>query len=148
VGKQKGVVAMMNPFSKMRWGRVLLAGMGAAVLNITLMVLLIGVYIVFLGVQAQGAPDSAKIHQFATSVGQWGSPVFAALLTGGAAAWAARKVEAAPGLHGALIGLLVAIISLLVGLTFSDTLNPQMLVAFFLTIAAGGLGGALGAWQR
>ena len=143
---------MMNPFSKMRWGRVLLAGMGAAVLNITLMVLLIGVYIVFLGVQAQGAPDSAKIHQFATSVGQWGSPVFAALLTGGAAAWAARKVEAAPGLHGALIGLLVAIISLLVGLTFGDTLNPRvlvtLLVAFFLTIAAGGLGGALGAWQR
>lgn len=143
---------MMNPFSKMRWGRVLLAGMGAAVLNITLMVLLIGVYIVFLGVQAQGAPDSAKIHQFATSVGQWGSPVFAALLTGGSAAWAARKVEAAPGLHGALIGLLVAIISLLVGLTFGDTLNPRvlvtLLVAFFLTIAAGGLGGALGAWQR
>lgn len=143
---------MMNPFSKMRWGRVLLAGMGAAVLNITLMVLLIGVYIVFLGVQAQGAPDSAKIHQFATSVGQWGSPVFAALLTGGAAAWAARKVEAAPGLHGALIGLLVAIISLLVGLAFGDTLNPRvlvtLLVAFFLTIAAGGLGGALGAWQK
>ncbi|MFQ5615848.1 MAG: ABC transporter permease [Anaerolineales bacterium] len=140
----KGDTTMITRFSDTRWGRVLLAGIGVTALNTCLIFFVIGGYAMSLAIQAQGAPDQAQISRFADQVGAWIAPVLAALLTVGAAAGVARKTRTSPGLHGLLVGLVVAIGSLIVSLVFGEALNLQALAAFTLTVAAGGVGGALG----
>lgn len=139
---------MRNQFSDIRWGRVLLAGLVVSVLSLLVVTLVITAYGFILGIQTRGAPDQARIEQFANQVGPCGGPVLALLLTLVAAAWVARKVEAATSLHGVLVGLVVAIIGLIVPLTFGGMMGLLDLVWFVLTVAAGGLGGVLGSRGR
>ncbi len=65
-------------------------------------------------------------------------------VTGYGALWVARKVERAPLLHGFLVGLVVALLSFLLDLLFRRAIELTGLALYFVMIAAGALGGALG----
>ena len=131
-------------FSNIHWKRVLLAGMGITLLTTVLIFLVIGMYAMALAVQAQGAPDDAKIEAFANQIGQWGTPVIALLLTVALATWVARKTEAAARLNSIFVGLIAAITGLIVGVLLGGALDWLAVTVFVLTLAASWLGGILG----
>lgn len=92
--------------SRVRWGRVLLAGLATHVASVVVAMLLVVVY-TFLAVGPQGEPSAGIIDPLASQVATWPLPILTFL----AAAWAARRVEpATAALHGLLVGLLVALI--------------------------------------
>jgi hypothetical protein len=131
--------------SNVRWRPVLLAGLSAAGLTFGAVYLVVTVYAVLLGVQAQGEPDQAHIQRFAEGVGAWLGTVVGVLFTFGGAAWVARRVESATAaLHGVLVGGVVAV----VGLAFGGSLGIVEVVGAVLTVAAGWLGGRLGGRGR
>ena len=70
------------------------------------------------------------------------------VVTGYGALRVAGKVERAAPLHGFLVGLVVALISLLLDLVFSREINLMGLVLYVLMVAAGLLGGVLGNRRR
>jgi hypothetical protein len=123
----------------MRWGRVVLAGIGVPVVLLLLATLLTTIYAFRLALEAQGAPDQARIGQFAGSLGGSYGWIMQILLTVPAAAWAVRKVSRSRQLHGVLVGVVVAGFGLLMGFT----LSPRAVVEVTLTVGAGWLGAAL-----
>jgi multisubunit Na+/H+ antiporter MnhB subunit len=91
-----------------------------------------------------GAPDQARIGQFAEHFSRSSWWVLQILLTLATAAWTTRKVQQSHQLHGALIGLVVALVGLAIGLT----LSLRSIAVFALTVGAGWLGGAMAARHR
>jgi putative membrane protein (TIGR04086 family) len=69
---------------------------------------------------------------------------FVIVVTGYGALWVARRVERATLLHGFLVGLLVALISLVLDLLFIRAIELVGLALYVLMVAAGVLGGVLG----
>lgn len=67
-----------------------------------------------------------------------------AVVTGYGAWRVASQVERAAALHGFLVGLVLAFLSLLLDLAFSRTLELVGLVLYALIVIAGSLGGILG----
>ena len=65
-------------------------------------------------------------------------------MTGYGALRVAGKVERAAPLHGFLVGLVVALLSLLLDLVFSKEITLVGLAFYVLMVAAGLLGGVLG----
>ncbi len=128
---------MTELLSKVRWGRVLLAGLVTHVANVVVVVLLIVVY-TLLAVGPQREPSGGITDPLASQVAT--SPV--PILTFFAAAWAARMAAPATGaLHGLLVGLLVAVIF---GVLYFGPFNLWGLSLFALMIAAGFVGGLIG----
>ncbi|HEX2054416.1 MAG TPA: hypothetical protein VHJ78_11915, partial [Actinomycetota bacterium] len=77
-----------------------------------------------------------RIQEFAGQA--WFVPALTVLLTAFAAAWVARTVgESAAALHGLLVGVVVAAISL----AFSNQSSLTTLALFVLTVAVGWSGG-------
>ncbi len=132
-------------FPNIHWGRALLAGIAITLFTTVVIFLLVGAYAMVLAVQAQGAPDEARIETFANQLGVWGTPVMAIVFTLATAAWVARRTEGGPGMNGAAVGLVAAITGLAAGVILGGALDWLALAAFVLTTAAGWLGGALGA---
>jgi hypothetical protein len=119
--------------SKVRWGRVLLAGLVTHVANVVVAVLLIVVY-TFLAVGPQREPSGGVTDSLASQVATWPVPI----LTLFAAAWAARRAKpAAAALHGLLVGLLVAVIF---GALYFWPFGLWGMLQFAFMIAAGLLG--------
>jgi hypothetical protein len=125
----------------MKWGRILVAGIGTCVAALLVVTLFATGYAFKLAFEVRGAPDQARIAQFAAHLGRSYWFVFQILMTVPAAAWAARKVQRSHQLQGALVGLVAAATGLLMALTVS----VRTMAAFALTVAAGWLGGALAA---
>jgi hypothetical protein len=97
---------MTDLLSKVRWGRVLVAGSATHVANVVVAVLLIFVY-ALLAAGTQSGPSGGAIDPLARQIATWPVPI----LTLFAAAWAARRAEpATAALHGLLVGLLVAVL--------------------------------------
>jgi hypothetical protein len=116
--------------SKVRWGRVLLAGLVTHVANVVVGVLLIVVY-TLLAVGPQREPSGGITDSLASQVATW--PV--TILTLFATAWVARKVEpATAALHGLLVGLLVAVIF---AVLYFGPFDLWGLLLFAFMIAAG-----------
>ena len=124
---------MTDFLSKVRWGRVLLAGLVTHVANVVVAVLLIVVY-TLLAVGPQREPSGGITDPLASQVATWPVPI----LTLFAAAWAARKAEPATALLlGLLVGFLVAVSF---GVLYFGPFNMWGLFLFALMIAAGLLG--------
>jgi FtsH-binding integral membrane protein len=93
-------------------------------------------------------------HSIAYLVASWSTFVLQLVLTAGGAFWVARKVERGVPLHGFLVGLVVALILFIFNPALTNFLQGAyrgrldlLVVAlgtFFLTVAAGWLGGVLG----
>jgi hypothetical protein len=132
---------MTDFLSKVRWGRVLLAGLVTHVANVVVAVLLIVVY-TLLAVGPQREPSGGMTDPLASQVATWPVPI----LTLFAAAWAARRAEpATAALHGLLVGFLVAV---LFSVFYFAPFDLWGLLLFALMIAAGFAGGLIGRADR
>jgi hypothetical protein len=128
----------------MKWGRILVAGIGTCVAVLLVITLVVTGYAFKLAFAVQGAPDQTRIAQFAEYLGRSSWWILQILLTVPAAAWAVRKVPSSHQLHGVLIGLVVAATGFVMGFTMSF----RTIAVFALTVGAGWLGGAMAAHQR
>jgi FtsH-binding integral membrane protein len=128
----------------MKWGRILVAGVGTYVAAFLVITLVVTGYAFKLAFEVRGAPDQARIGQFAEYLGRSSWWVLQILLTVPAATWAVRKVRSSHQLHGVLIGLVVAAMGLVMGFTMS----VRTIAEFALTVGAGWLGGAMAAHHR
>ncbi len=128
----------------MKWGRILVAGIGTQTAVLLVITLVVTGYAFKLAFEVQGAPDQSRIGQFAQYLGRSFSWVLQILLTVPAAAWAVRKVQSSHQLHGVLIGLVVAV----TGFAMSFTMSFRTIAACALTVGAGWLGGAMAARHR
>jgi hypothetical protein len=127
----------MALLSNVKWGRVVRASVATHLANVVLTVVVVFVS-TSLAVGLQGTPDQGSIDGRSAQIGTWGVPV----LTLFAAAWVARTVEPrTAALHGALVGLLAALIF---GLVFFWPFDLATLVLFALMLVAGWLGGLIG----
>ena len=132
---------MTDFLSKVRWGRVLLAGLVTHVANVVVAVLLIVVY-TLLAVGPQREPSGGITDPLASQVATWPVPI----LTLFAAAWAARRAEpATAALHGLLVGFFVAV---LFSVFYFAPFDLWGLLLFALMIAAGFAGGLIGRADR
>jgi len=127
-----------------KWGRILVAGIGTCVAVFLVITLVVTGYAFRLAFEVRGAPDQTRIGQFAEHLGRSCWWVLQILLTVPAAAWAVRRVQRSHQLHGALIGLVAAATGLVMGFT----LSLRTMAAFALTVGAGWLGGAMAARHR
>ena len=125
----------------MKWGRILLAGIGVPVTGLLLVTLVATGYAFKLAFAVHGAPDQTRIGQFAENLGRSYWWIVQILLTVPAAAWAVRKVQSSHRLHGVLIGLVVAVTGFVMGFTMSF----RTITEFALTVGAGWLGGVMAA---
>ena len=128
----------------MKWGRILVAGIGTLAAVLLAITLVATGYAFKLAFEVRGAPDQTRIGQFAEHLGRssWWVPQI--LLTVPAAAWAVRKVQSSHQLHGVLIGLVVAVTGIVMGFTMSF----RTIAEFALTVGAGWLGGTMAAHHR
>ena len=134
---------MATSTSRLKWGRILVGGLLAWVGSFLLVFLIVTGFALKLGFEARGAPDQARIQHFAERIGPTWGPALLAILTLAAAFWVARKAVASRSLHGALVGLVAGVGSLIVALPPSlGTVS-----AFGVTLLAGWLGGAAAARQ-
>lgn len=125
----------------MKWGRILVAGIGTYVAMFLVITLVVTAYAFRLAFEVQGAPDQTRIAQFAEYLGRSFGWALQILLTVPAAAWAVRRVQSSHQLHGVLIGLLVGAMGFVMGFTMS----LRTVAEFALTVAAGWLGGVVAA---
>jgi hypothetical protein len=128
----------------MKWSRIIVAGIGTSLAVFLVITLAATGYAFKLAFEVRGAPDQAPIGQFAAHLGRSYWWVLQILLTVPAAAWAVRKVQKSPGLHGVLVGLVAAA----AGFAIAFTLSVRTMAAFALTVGAGWLGGAMAARYR
>ena len=128
----------------MKWGRILLAGIGTSVAVLLVITLVVTGYAFKLAFEVRGAPDQTRIGQFGEYLGRSTWWILQILLTVPAAAWAGRKVQRSQKLHGVLIGLVVAV----TGFVMSFTMSFRTTAEFALTVGAGWLGGAMAAHHR
>jgi hypothetical protein len=128
----------------MKWGRILLGGIGVPVAGLLLVTLITTGYAFKLAFEVRGAPDQARIGQFAGHLSRSYWWILQVLVTAPVAAWAAGKTPHSRPLHGALIGLVAA----LAGLALAFTVNFRTVAEFLLTVGAGWLGGAIAARRR
>jgi hypothetical protein len=128
----------------MKWGRILVFGIGTFGAVLLVITLVVTGYAFTLAFEARGAPDQTRIARFAEHLGRSSWWVLQILLTVPAAAWADRKVQRSHQLHGVLVGLVVAA----TGLAMARTISVRTIAEFALTVGAGWLGGALEASQE
>ena len=128
----------------MKWSRIIVAGIGTSVAVFLVITLAATGYAFKLAFEVRGAPDQARIGQFAEHLGRSSWWVLQILLTAPAAVWAVRKVQRSPQLHGVLVGLVAAA----TGCAIAFTVSARTLAAFALTVGAGWLGGAMAARHR
>jgi putative membrane protein (TIGR04086 family) len=132
--------------SELRLGRIALVSLGVIVISFLLTFLVVTVYAAMLAVQAQGQPDQEQITDFAKAVAPWVGTISGLLLIFIGAAWTARRVPMHKALHGLLVGIFVAVVTIILdalgGITAMDV------AGFVLAIVAGWLGGMVGAGRR
>jgi uncharacterized membrane protein len=123
----------------MKWGRIVVAGIGVSAAVLIVITLVVTGYAFKLAFADHGPPDQARLSQLAEHLGRSYWWLFQILLTVPAAAWAARKAQSRPPLHGLLVGLVAAFIGMALG--FSMSLRTIAEVG--ATLGAGWLGGAI-----
>jgi len=131
-----------------RWGRITRAGVLAPLLSFVLVTMIVTVYAFALAFQARGRPDAARINQFTAQVAPWATWALTALLTLLGALWVARAVPSRAQLHGLLVGVVAALLSLLLSLFGARGVQLTTVVARALIVAAGWVGGLIAARAR
>jgi len=89
----------------MKWGRILVAGIGTYAAVLLVITLVVTGYAFKLAFEVQGAPDQTRIGQFAEYLSRSSWWVLQILLTVPAAAWAVRKIQFAPSCTGPWVTL-------------------------------------------
>jgi hypothetical protein len=134
---------MATAAAPIRWGRIALVGVLAPVMSLVLVTLIVTVYAAYLAIQARGQPDMKLINRFAAQIAPWAASALTIVLTALGAFWVARSAPARAQLHGTLIGVVAALLSLLPSLISSRGLTPIALLAAALIVGAGWVGGLI-----
>lgn len=132
---------MKVQLSQVQWGLVLKTGV---LLYIVFFILSLGLSLLLLAVINWGHVEPHSAFQAFT----WITAFLALVVIGYGTSRIARKVENAAPLHGLLVGLVVALISLLLDLVFRREINLVELLLSAAVVAAGWLGGVLGSRRR
>ena len=136
---------MKTEISKIRWRRVLFAGVLVPLLSLVVLFLILTVYATILAFQVRGQPDQAQIALVARQIAPWVSP----LLTIGGVIWVVRKGVREASLNSILVGVVAAFTNLVISFLFGGTLDLRAVVSFVLIVLAGWLGGRVsGRGQR
>ncbi len=128
---------MKARLSQVHWNLVLKT---AVLIYILTFILGLGLSLIFEAFLNGGHVDPHSAFQALSLI----SALLVIVVTGYGALRVARKVERAAPLHGFLVGLVVALISLFLDLAFSREFNLVGLVFYVLMVVAGLLGGVLG----
>jgi putative membrane protein (TIGR04086 family) len=131
---------MVARLSQVRWDLVAIAAVLIYIVTFVLGVALSLPLLAFLNWTGLD-PDSASLASALISA------LVVILVTGFGAMWVARRVERAALLHGFLVGLAVALLSLALDVLFRP-LTPVGLLLYTVMVAAGLLGGMLGRRRR
>jgi len=136
--KERGLILKVK-LSHLHWGWIFLTG-----LLVVIMVIILNLVLLWFANHIWPQQNQQlMLVQFLF----WSTFVLQLLLTVGGGVWIARNVEREAPLHGLLMGLVIALIFIPFSLGFSVFALVD-LAGFFLTIAAGWLGGVLGSRGR
>jgi putative membrane protein (TIGR04086 family) len=137
------MVNLKARLSRLHWGLVVKA---AVVIYIATFILGLAVSFPLLAFLNWARLDSQSAALASSLI----SAFFVFVVTGYGALWVARRVEREALLHGFLIGLVVALISLVLDVLFIRAVELVGLVLYVLMVAAGLLGGVLasGRWEQ
>ncbi|MGA7410761.1 MAG: hypothetical protein WBW33_09760 [Bryobacteraceae bacterium] len=124
-----------------RWLRVLGASLAVIALSFLALMIIIAVDAFVLAFRARGAPDQNAINHFAAWVSPRLMPWLEMLLTLVVAYGVAHRAEKAISMHGLLIGILVALLSLTVTLAFGGRLGLHNWLFAIGVTGLGWLGG-------
>ena len=121
----------MKARGSLRWGRLVVATLGAELLLILLLVALVAI----------AGPGEGNAQEFADHLGRWVGPIGGALVSFTGALWLARPLARGRVLHGLLLGICLALLDVGI-LVASRTAFEWVFVGSNLgKIAAGSLGG-------
>ena len=134
----------VKKFAELQWRWIL--GVVFAVMGITQITMFLAISIFVARSSSAGhTPSYAEITQISETIGQWVGPFIFLSLAFFAALWLAIKVRVAPRLHGLVIGIILAFISLIGDFVFSPSLEwYEILFSGILVIPVGWLGGYRG----
>jgi len=120
-------------------------GIVFAIISITsiALFLLISIYVASNGGRGE-ALTNADIALFSESVGIYIGPFIFLSLTFFSALWLSKRVDSHPRLQGFVIGFLLGIISIILDLIFSPSVEWFEVLANLITLPAGWLGGVRG----
>jgi hypothetical protein len=135
---------MNYSLSRLAWLRVLGAALAVIALSFLALMVIITFYAFFLSFQARGSPDQKAISHFAAMVSPKLMPWLEMLLTLGAAARVARRVEKAHIMHGVVVGALAGVLSEAVTMLFGGRLSLHSVLFFLILVGLGWLGGLIG----
>lgn len=135
---------MNYSLSRIAWLRVLGAAVAVIALSFLALMVIITIYAFFLAFQARGAPDQKAISHFAAMVSPKLMPWFEMLLTLGAAARVAHRVQKASIMNGLVVGALAGVLSEAVTVLFGGRLGLRSVLFFLIVVSLGWLGGFIG----
>jgi putative membrane protein (TIGR04086 family) len=126
---------MKARLSEVRWGLVLTF---AVVVYVVTFLLGLALSFLLLAVLDRDRPDSNSVYQASSLIGA----LLVIVVTGYGALWVARRAKGAAILHGLLVGLSVALISLLLDALFRP-IQLVGLLLYALMVVSGLFGGIL-----
>jgi putative membrane protein (TIGR04086 family) len=138
---RKQVVNMKARLSRVRWDLIVKT---AVLVYIVTFILGFALSFPLLALLNWSRLDSQSAFQASSLI----SAFLVFVVTGYGAVWVARRVESAALLHGLLVGLLVALISLVLDVLFIRAIELLRLGLYVLMVAAGLLGGIVGSRRR
>lgn len=127
---------MSARFSHLRWGLVLKA---AVLIYIATLILGLVISVPLLAVLNWWRLDASSAIQASSVI----TVLLVVVVTGIGAWWVARGAEHAALLHGFLVGLVVALLSLALDTLFLRSIGLEGVVFYLLMVAAGLLGGVV-----
>ena len=119
---------------KIRWLRLIPAAIVAELIPIIALIAIVALF---------GPGDPAEAEAYATRLGPWVGPLGGALATFLLAIWVARPLATGHVLHGALLGVLVALLDAGLLVAGSTPFQWLFVVSGLGRIVAGSLGGYL-----
>jgi hypothetical protein len=132
---------MKGEFSKLPFGRILIAGVVIVLVSTLAVTLVVTGYAFYLAFQVRGAPDQARIGQFAQWISSILTPVLEIILTFFGARRVRRKSQTTKLSSGLFVGILVVLLGILVQYVFGDAFQPINILWIGLILVAGWLGG-------
>jgi len=132
---------MSDKKNSILWIRIILTGLAIVIIGFLVLMIVTTVYAFILAIKARGAPDTEMISQFGEWLGMWLGPLLIIVLTYFGAIMVARKAGRLYLLHGILVGVIVALASLLETKLFGGNLDLKEGTYLLFYLVAAGLGG-------
>jgi hypothetical protein len=135
---------MSFSLARVRWRRLIGAAFAVMVLSFLILIVIVTVYASVLAFQARGAPNQTAINHFAASVSPKLMPWLETVLTFLFAVKVARKAGEARIFSGAIVGILVGLLSSAITLVFGGRMGLHNSLFLLIVVTIGCFGGFIG----